>query len=394
MSGKRNYVPVTAADYRRLAERRLPRFLFDYIDGGASREETMAANQQDFGRWQLRQRVLRDVSRVDTATQMGGVQVSMPLALAPIGMAGMMARRGEVLGARAAEAAGVPFTVSTVGICPLEEVNAAVRQPCWFQLYMLRDRSLVETLLERAGAGGCSTLLFTVDLAVTGMRLRDVQNGALGGVPLAKARQLAVRPRWLFDVGIRGKPHQFGHLTEAVAESNDFAAYKEFIDSQFDPSVTWQDIDWLRSRWPGRLVIKGVMSAEDAKAAADSGADGVIVSNHGGRQLDGVASSISRLPAVADAVGDRLEVWMDGGVRSGADIAKAVALGADGVLIGRPWLWAVAARGERGLTAYLKLLRQELAVSMALMGVNRIDELTPDVLERASVPPLTEGRGG
>ena len=185
MSGKHSYVPVTAADYRLLAERRLPRFLFDYIDGGASREETMAANQRDFGRWQLRQRVLRDVSRVDTATHMGGVQVSMPLALAPIGMAGMMARRGEVLGARAAEAAGVPFTVSTVGICPLEEVNAAVRQPCWFQLYMLRDRSLVESLLERAATGGCGTLLFTVDLAVTGMRLRDVQNGALGGVPMA-----------------------------------------------------------------------------------------------------------------------------------------------------------------------------------------------------------------
>jgi len=383
MPRKRTYVAVTAADYRRLAEKRLPRFLFDYIDGGASREETMAANQSDFGRWQLRQRVMRDVSAVDTRTEMGGRQVSMPLALAPIGMAGMMARRGEVLGARAAEAAGVPFTVSTVGICPLEEVNAAVREPCWFQLYMLRDRKLVEALLERAQAGGCSTLLFTVDLAVTGMRFRDVQNGMLGGAPLAKAMQLLTRPRWLLDVGVKGKPHHFGHLREAVADPNDFESFKALIDSQFDPSVTWRDIAWLRSRWPGRLVIKGVLSAEDALAAADIGADGVIVSNHGGRQLDGVASSISKLPEVAGAVGDRLEVWMDGGVRSGADIVKAVALGADGVMIGRPWLWAMAARGERGLTDYLRILRQEVVVSMALMGLNRIAEITPDLLEKA-----------
>jgi len=383
MPGNRSYVPVTAPDYRRLARKRLPRFLFDYIDGGASREETMAANQGDFGRWRLRQRVMCDVSNVDTGANIGGRQLSMPLALAPIGMAGMMARRGEVLGARAAEAMGVPFTVSTVGICPLEEVNASVSQPCWFQLYMLRDRDLVEALLERARAGGCRTLLFTVDLAVTGMRFRDVRNGMLGGAPLAKAKQLLARPRWLFDVGIRGKPHRFGHLTEAVADPNDFASYKALIDSQFDPSVTWEDIAWLRSRWPGRLLVKGVMSAADARSAADAGANGVIVSNHGGRQLDGVASSVTKLPEVAAAVGDRMDVWMDGGVRSGADVVKALALGADGVLIGRPWLWAVAARGEKGLTDYLRVLRQDIAVCMALMGVNRISEITRELLEPA-----------
>lgn len=383
MSRKHSDVPVTATDYRRLARMRLPRFLFDYIDGGASREETMAANQRDFGRWHLRQRVMRDVSRVDTSTTVAGRTLSMPLALAPVGMAGMMARRGEVLAARAAAAAGVPFTVSTVGICPLEEVNAAVNHPCWFQLYMLRDRELVDVLMNRARDGGCETLLFTVDLAVTGMRFRDVQNGMLGGAPLAKAKQLLARPRWIFDVGIRGKPHQFGHLTEAVADPNDFASYKAFIDAQFDPSVTWDDIAWLRSRWPGRLLIKGVMTADDALLAAETGADGVIVSNHGGRQLDGVASSIVKLPEVAEAVGERIEVWMDGGVRSGADVVKAVALGARGVLIGRPWVWALAARGEAGLTDYLQVLRQEMAVSMALMGVNSVAGITPGLLERA-----------
>ncbi|MGK2927469.1 MAG: L-lactate dehydrogenase [Lysobacterales bacterium] len=374
-------VPVTAEDYRRLAARRLPRFLFDYVDGGAGEEQSLAANRADFGRYRLRQRVLRDVSAVDTSATLCGRRVGLPLALAPIGMAGMMARRGEVLAARAAAAAGVPFTLSTVGICSVEEVNAAVAQPCWFQLYMLRDRGLVQGLLERAAAAGCDTLLFTVDLPLAGMRHRDRQAGVLGGAPLAKARQLLARPRWLFDVGIRGKPHSFSHLVDAVADPSDLGSFRQFIDDQFDPSVTWKDIDWLRGLWRGQLVIKGVMSAEDATAAADSGADGVVVSNHGGRQLDGVASSISKLPEVAAAVGERVEVLMDGGVRNGADVVRALALGARGVLIGRPWVWAVAARGERGLADYLAMLQQEVAVTLALMGVNRIDEITPDLLE-------------
>lgn len=377
----RSVVPVTAEDYRRLAARRLPRFLFDYVDGGAGEEQSLAANRADFGRYRLRQRVLRDVSAVDTASTLCGHRVGAPFALAPIGMAGMMARRGEVLAARAAAAAGVPFTLSTVGICAVEEVNAAVAEPCWFQLYMLRDRGLVQALLARAAAARCDTLLFTVDLPLAGMRHRDRQAGMLGGAPLAKARQLLARPRWLFDVGIMGKPHRFSHLVDAVANPDDLASFKAFVDDQFDPSVTWQDIDWLRGQWRGRLVIKGVMSAEDAAAAADCGADGVIVSNHGGRQLDGVASCISKLPEVAAAVGERLEVLMDGGVRNGADVVKALALGARGVLIGRPWVWAVAARGERGLADYLAMLQKDVAVTMALMGVNRIDEITADSLE-------------
>ena len=316
----RSHVPVTAEDYHFLAQRRLPRFLRDYIDGGAGREDSMAANEDDFQLLSLRQRVMRDVSRVDTRIELFGRTLGMPLALAPIGMAGMMARRGEVLGARAAAASGVPFTLSTVGICPVEEVNAAVPDPCWFQLYMLRDRGIVEALLQRASAAGCDTLLFTVDLAVTGMRHRDAQSGMLGGAPLAKAMQLMSRPRWVFDVGIKGKPHRFGHLSDLVADPNDLGAYKDFVDSQFDPSVTWKDIEWLRARWPGRLIIKGIMSGEDAVAAAGTGADGVVVSNHGGRQLEGVSSSIGKLPEVVAAVGERLDVLLDGGIRCGTDV--------------------------------------------------------------------------
>ena len=380
-----NVTPVTALDYRRLAEKRLPRFLFDYIDGGANEEQTMAANISDFGHLYLRQRVMRDVDHIDSSCILSGSAASMPLAIAPIGMAGMMARRGEVLGARAASKAGIPFTTSTVGICPLEEVQAAVTEPIWFQLYMLRDRGLVESLINRAQAVGCNTLVFTVDLPVTGMRHRDSRNGMLGGgLPgaLAKAWQLLTRPRWILDVGLRGKPHDFGNLREAVEFANDLNAFKAFIDSQFDPSVTWEDIAWLRTLWKGKLMVKGVMTGEDARAAVDVGADSVIVSNHGGRQLDGIASSIAKLPEVVAAVGQNSEVFVDGGIRNGIDVLKAVALGARGVLIGRPWIWAVAARGEQGLVDLLAVFQQEIKTAMALMGINRIDEITSDMLEK------------
>ncbi len=385
--GTYNVTPVTAGDYRRLAERRLPRFLFDYIDGGAGDEQSMRANTNDFGRIRLRQRVMRDVSRVDTGTNLFGQALSMPLILAPVGLAGMMRRRGEVLGARAAESAGVPFTASTVGICSIEEVNAAVEVPAWFQLYMLRDRELVQALLARAQARGCTTLVFTVDLAVTGPRHRDTRNGMLGGAMrgrIAKAWQILIRPQWLVDVGLRGKPHDFGNLREAVGGVEDLEVFKSFIDSQFDPSVTWEDIAWLRSQWQGSILIKGVMSAEDALAAADAGADGVIVSNHGGRQLEGVASSISMLPEVVAGAGDRLEVLVDGGVRNGTDVVRALALGAKAVLIGRPWVWAVAARGEAGVTGLLQVIQQEIARAMALMGVTRVEEITSGTIDPPS----------
>ena len=380
-----NVTPVTALDYRRLAEKRLPRFLFDYIDGGANEEQTMAANISDFGQLYLKQRVMRDVDHIDSSCILSGSAASMPLAIAPIGMAGMMARRGEVLGARAASKVGIPFTTSTVGICPLEEVQAAVTEPIWFQLYMLRDRGLVESLINRAQSVGCNTLVFTVDLPVTGMRHRDSRNGMLGGgLPgaLAKTWQLLTRPRWILDVGLRGKPHDFGNLREAVEFANDLNAFKAFIDSQFDPSVTWEDIAWLRTLWKGKLMVKGVMTGEDARAAVDVGADSVIVSNHGGRQLDGIASSIAKLPEVVAAIGQNSEVFVDGGIRNGIDVLKAVALGARGVLIGRPWIWAVAARGEQGLVDLLAVFQQEIKTAMALMGINRIDEITSDMLEK------------
>jgi L-lactate dehydrogenase (cytochrome) len=376
--------PVTTSDYRRLAEKRLPRFLFDYIDGGANEEVTMAANVADFSRYRLKQRVMRDVGDIDTGTMMCGAPFSMPLALAPVGMAGLMARRGEVLGARSAQKAGVPFTASTVGICSLEEIKAATGEPCWFQLYMLRDRAIIEKLLDRAAATGCDTLIFTVDLAVTGMRHRDWRNGMItDGLRsrIAKFRQLAARPGWLWDVGISGKPHFFGNLANVTDVPVDLVTLKTFIASQFDPTVTWKDIDWLRGIWKGKLLIKGILSAEDAAAAVDAGADGVIVSNHGGRQLDCVSSGIEKLPEVVRAIGGQVEVFMDGGVRNGIDVVKAVALGARGVLIGRPWVWAAAGAGEKGLTDLLGVFQQEISVAMALMGVNRVDELTAGLLE-------------
>ena len=379
-------IPVSVADYRLRARRRLPRFLFDYIEGGANDEDTMAANVSDFRSYRLTQRVMRDVDGVDTRTTLAGRAASMPVALAPVGMAGMFARRGEVQGARAAKAAGIPFTASTVGICPVEEVAAAIHQPFWFQLYMLRDRDLILKLLERAQNAGCDTLAFTVDLPVAGLRLRDYRNGMLGGGIRGKLSQLAqivTSPLWAVDVGLRGKPHNFGNLREVVPDPDDLTAYKNFIDTQFDPTVTWKDIAWLRSVWRGKILIKGVLEADDARAAVDTGADGVVVSNHGGRQLDGVASSISKLAQVAAAVGEQAEVYLDGGVRSGIDVVKAVALGARGVLIGRPWVYAMAGCGEDGVVDLLELFRREIATAMALMGVTSIDEITSDLIERA-----------
>jgi len=381
----RGIAPVTPADYRRLAARRLPRFLFDYIDGGANDERTMAANVADFAAIRLRQRVMRDVSGIDTSTTLAGQAVAMPVALAPVGMAGMFSRRGEVTGLRAADRAGIPFSLSTLGVCPIAELRSASPSAFWFQLYMMRDRDAVQRLLARAREGGCNTLLFTVDLAVTGLRHRDTRSGMIGrptlGSRLDKLGQLLARPSWIRDVGLLGKPHTIGNLSDVVPDPTDLNAYKAWIDAQFDPSVTWRDIEWLRRVWDGRLLIKGVLEPEDARDAANAGADGVVVSNHGGRQLDSVASSIAKLPGVVTAVGDRIEVLLDGGVRSGIDVLKAVALGARGVLIGRPWVWAAAGAGQQGLDDLLATFRLELATAMALSGVRRIADVGPEIID-------------
>ena len=376
--------PATALDYRRLAQRRLPRFLFDYIDGGAGDEITVAVNVADFAAVRLRQRVLVNVDAVDTSATLAGEACAMPLALAPVGMAGIMARRGEAQAVRAANAVGVPFTLSTVGICPLAEVQAASGAPFWFQLYMIRDRGVILALLEKAWAAGCRTLVFTVDLPIPGMRHRDTRNGvsARGArATLLKARQVLARPGWMWDVALCGKPLRFGCLTEQVPGARNLEAFWAWVNAQFDTSVTWRDIEWLRGHWKGRVLLKGILDADDARAAVDVGADGIVVSNHGGRQLDGAASSVSKLPAIAQRVGARTEVLVDGGVRSGADIFKALALGARGVLIGRPWVWALAGAGESGLRDLLGTLQRELKLTMTMAGVTRIADIGANHLD-------------
>jgi L-lactate dehydrogenase (cytochrome) len=380
-----NILPASTLDYRRLSESKLPRFLFDYIDGGANDEQTLHDNVAEFRKIKLCQRVLRDVSHIDTTTTIAGTKVNMPVVLAPVGMAGLFARRGEVQGVRAANAAGIPFTLSTVGICPLDEIAAASDRPFWFQLYMVRDRGAVKTLLERAMAVGCTTLAFTVDLPVAGMRHRDTRNGMAGDglkSKLGKFRQLAARPGWIWDVGVNGKPHTFGNISDMVADASDLGSYKAWLDSQFDTSVTWKDIEWLRSIWKGKLLIKGIQEVADAREALRVGADGLVVSNHGGRQLDCVEASINKLAPIVQAVGSDLEVLMDGGVRSGLDVFKALALGAKGVMIGRPWVWAVSGAGQAGVSDLLATFKRELEVAMILSGVNRIEDIGPDAIDR------------
>ncbi len=380
-------ISVTAGDFREQARSRLPRFLFDYLDGGATDEHTLRANETAWSDVTLRQRVLVDVDHVDTRTTLGGQACAMPVVLAPVGLAGMMARRGEVQALRAANAAGIPFTLSTVGICPLDEVAAAASAPFWFQLYMIRDRDRIEDLLQKAWRAGCRTLILTVDLPIPGMRHRDTRNG-LGATGLRatalRARQVSSRPGWLWNVALRGGPLTFGNLSEAVPGARNLDAFKAWVDSQFDPTVTWLDIAWLRQRWQGTLILKGIMDADDARHAVQVGADGIVVSNHGGRQLDGVAATASKLPAVVAAVGGQTELLVDGGIRSGLDVFRALALGADGVMIGRPWAWALAAAGETGISQLLHSWQQELRLAMMLTGVTGITDIGRAQLDQAS----------
>lgn len=379
--------PATPADDRERARRRLPRFLFDYLDGAAGEEHTLAENLAGLARVKLQPRVLVDVSKIDTRATLGGMDCALPLALAPVGLAGLMARRGEVQAARAAAACGVPFTLSTVGICSLAEVHATSPAPFWFQLYMVKNRAVVAAMLQRAWDVGCRTLVFTVDLPLPGMRHRDTRNGmGTTGLraKLVRARQLLARPRWLWDVGVRGQPHTFGSLSAEVPDAHDLDAFKVWVDTQFDPSVTWADIAKLRAEWRGKLLLKGIMDTDDARRAVDCGADGIVVSNHGGRQLDSVAATIDKLPAIVAAVGKQTEVLVDGGIRSGTDLFKVLALGARGALIGRAWAWAMAGGGQRAVERMLRTMHRELELAMTLTGVTRVADIHARHLDRAA----------
>jgi L-lactate dehydrogenase (cytochrome) len=371
-------IAASVSDFRTLAEKRLPKVLFDYVDGGSFDEATLAANLADLRRIGLRQKVMTDVSKIDMSTTIFGRQLSMPLILAPVGFGGMMARRGEVQAARAAEKAGIPFSLSTVSVCPIEEVHAATTQPFWFQLYMMKDRGVVQAILERAQGAGCTTLLVTVDLAALGTRYRDIRNGMgpqLAGLSIARmAWRFAARPGWIVDVGLKGGPLNFGNLSSAL-KRNSLGAGMAYSGTAFDPSLNWKDLDWLRSRWKGEIVVKGVLDTDDAREAAANGADGVVVSNHGGRQLDAACSTISVLPRIAEAVGDKTTVLMDGGIRSGQDLTRALALGAKACLAGRAWVFAVAARGQTGVTQMIETMRNELRTTMALIGKTKIADI-------------------
>ena len=373
-------------DWRERARRRLPPFLFEYVDGGSYAEQTLRRNVADLGALALRQRVLKDVASVDLSTELFGQQLAMPVVLAPVGLAGMNARRGEVQAARAANAAGVPFCLSTVSVCPIAEVRAAVEPPFWFQLYVLRDRGFMRDLLARAGDAGCSALVFTVDMPVPGTRYRDYRSG-LAGVPglrgtLRRFGQALTHPAWALDVGLRGRPHVLGNVAPLLGQNTGLEDFFAWMRNNFDASVTWKDLDWIRAAWRGPLIIKGILDVEDAKLAAELGADGIVVSNHGGRQLDGVPSSARALPPIVDAVGSRLTVLADGGVRSGLDVVRMLALGAKGVLIGRAWAYALAADGGTGVANMLATMKAEMSVAMALTGCVRPGDVGAQVITR------------
>lgn len=363
-------------DFWEVARRRLPRFLYDYAAGGAYAERTMARNVEDLGAIALRQRVLRDVAEIDLSTQWFGRPMPMPIGLGPIGISGMFRRRGEVQAARAASAAGLPFCLSTVGICSLAEITKMVPAPIWFQLYVIRDRAFMRDLLATAREQGAQALVFTVDMPVPGARYRDAHSGMSGPyAPLRRAWQAVTHPRWAWDVGLNGRPHRLGNLEPVLGKSSGMNDYMGWLGSNFDPSITWKDLDWIRSEWTGPLIIKGILEPEDARSAVELGANGIVVSNHGGRQLDGVLSSARALPAIADAVGGRLTILADSGVRSGLDVVRMLALGADGVLLGRAWLYALAARGEAGVSQLLELFRKEMIVAMTLTGARTIADI-------------------
>jgi len=374
---------ASISDYRALAKARLPHFLFEYLDGGSYDEVTLRRNVGDLQSLALRQRVLRDVSSIDLSTSLFGKSWAMPVGLAPVGLSGLYARRGEVQAARAAAAAGVPFALSTLSACSIAEVARAA--PLWFQLYIVKDRGFVSEMIARAKEAGCGALLLTVDLAVPGTRYRDYRSGLSGALRGRASRtwQVIQRPAWAWDVALRGRPLTMGNLEPLLGSGGALADLMGWVGGNFDASVTWKDVEWVRAQWDGPLIIKGVLDPDDARAAAESGADGIVVSNHGGRQLDGAISAARALPAIADAIAGRLSILADGGARSGLDVVRMLALGADFVLIGRAWAYALAARGEAGVAHVLKLFEAEMRVAMALTGCTGIEQINADCLDRS-----------
>jgi L-lactate dehydrogenase (cytochrome) len=378
-------VIASIGDFREAARRRLPRLLFDYVDGGAYGEVTLRRNVEDFASLPLRQRVMCDVSNRSMETEWFGQRQALPVGLGPVGFSGMFARRGEVQAARAAKQAGVPFCLSTVSICGVDEVVHGVGAPIWYQLYMIRDRAFMADLLARVKALGCPVLVFTVDLPVTGARYREIHSGMSAEPGLAttlnRAWQGITHPAWLWDVQINGRPLIFGNLASAVKDAKGAGQFRSWVESNFDPSLTWKDIAWIRERWDGKFVIKGILDPEDAHEAVQAGADGIVVSNHGGRQLDGVSSTAKALPGIVDAVAGRATVLVDGGIRSGLDVLRALALGADGCLLGRAWAYALAAKGQAGVTQMLAILKAELSTAMALTGCSDVRKASRALLD-------------
>jgi len=370
-----------STDYRKAAQRRLPPFLFHYIDGGAYAEHTLGRNVSDLADIALRQRVLRNMADLSLETQLFGETLAMPVALGPVGLLGMFARRGEVQAARAAERKGIPFTMSTVSVCPIEEVVPAIKRPMWFQLYVLKDRGFMRNALERAQAAGVSTLVFTVDMPVPGARYRDAHSGMSGpNAALRRYWQAVTHPTWSWDVGLNGRPHDLGNVSAYRGKPTGLEDYIGWLGANFDPSISWKDLEWIREFWKGPMVIKGILDPEDARDAVRFGADGIVVSNHGGRQLDGVLSSARALPMIADAVKGELAILADSGIRNGLDVVRMLALGADSVLLGRAFIYALATAGEAGVANLLDLIEKEMRVAMTLTGAKSISEISSDLL--------------
>jgi L-lactate dehydrogenase (cytochrome) len=373
----------SATDFRAAAQRRLPPFLFHYLDGGAGAEQTLRANVDDLQAIKLRQRVLQGSDQLDLSAQWFGQSYALPVALAPIGLTGMFARRGEVQAARAACARGVPFIQSTVSVCPLAEVAQAVDKPIWFQLYVLKDRAFMRDVLQRARALGATTLVFTVDMPVPGARYRDAHSGMSGPhAALRRMLQAVTHPGWAWDVGLHGRPHDLGNISTFLGKATGLADYIGWLGENFDPAIGWKDLQWIRDEWQGPMVIKGILEADDARAALSFGADGIVVSNHGGRQLDGALSTASALPAIADAVKNRMTIFADGGARTGTDVFRLLALGADGVLLGRAFVYALAAQGQAGVEKLFAIMEKDLRTNMVLTGVQSVGEIGPHLLTR------------